>query len=396
MKDKKNIFVFAYYSYKDPVFQSATLNYLLKLTEKGKYHFHLLTFEHSGFTYERGEIEEIETNLTKCNISWYRSIWHSTRYLKLIHKAIDLITGIKLGLRIVKKNNCSLIYSEGVVGASIAYFISRITKRPHVVHSYEPHADSMLDGGVWRPWSWEFRLLKSFENVLAKKSNALITGTNAYKSVIKRKYPKANILVIPSCIDQDKFHFDGSARKALRKKYGVLPDNILIIYLGKFGGMYMEEELFQFFANCEKHSQLTFKYWILSSQSPDWINSKFDEYGIPVSKRYVEQVEPDAVKNYLSAADIGVVAVRPFPSKRYCSPIKTGEYWACGLPILVPEGIGDDYEIVQKDPSLGISVESISTFELCEVPSRISKAPDIRSLNIGSAQLNTLFEDIMA
>ena len=41
-----------------------------------------------------------------------------------------------------------------------------------------------------------------------------------------------------------------------------------------------------------------------------------------------------------------------------CSPIKNGEYWACGLPVITPSDIGDDSEIL-KESGLGIVVEDI-------------------------------------
>jgi hypothetical protein len=61
----------------------------------------------------------------------------------------------------------------------------------------------------------------------------------------------------------------------------------------------------------------------------------------------------EQIPAYLSAADIGFVAVRQWPSKRYCSPIKTGEYLSCGLPVIVPEGVSDD---VGKMTELGICI----------------------------------------
>ena len=42
------------------------------------------------------------------------------------------------------------------------------------------------------------------------------------------------------------------------------------------------------------------------------------------------------------------MAVRQYPSKKYCSPIKTGEYLACGLPVIIPEGISDDYQEMEE------------------------------------------------
>ncbi|HEY4651975.1 MAG TPA: hypothetical protein VIG72_11210, partial [Pontibacter sp.] len=41
--------------------------------------------------------------------------------------------------------------------------------------------------------------------------------------------------------------------------------------------------------------------------------------------------------------------IKPYPSARYCSPVKIGEYWASGLPVLLTEGVGDDSDIIKNE-----------------------------------------------
>ena len=64
----------------------------------------------------------------------------------------------------------------------------------------------------------------------------------------------------------------------------------------------------------------------------------------------------------LSAADLGVIAVPPTPSQRFRSPVKTALYWAAGLPILIPEGVADDWWIA-RDEGVGIVVKDLPTME---------------------------------
>lgn len=375
----KKIFVFAYYSIKDPVFISATLDYLLEANKTNhRFEFHLLTFEHDGFSITDVEIEKTEKVLKGKNIYWYRSKWRSGGLLKPIWKIIDLIQGIAKGREIIVANHCEMIFSEGVVGASIGYFISKISRKPHIIHSFEPHADAMKEGGVWSSWSWEFHLLKHFEKRLGRSASTLITGTEAYKSEIELWGVSAKIYVIPSCVDTSRFQYFSDRRKEIRQAFSISEDTIVIAYLGKFGGMYMESELFEFFKNCEQHPTHKFQYWIFSGNSPDWINDQFNKYDIPQEKTFVNKLTKQAIPGYLSAADIGMVAVRPLPSKRYCSPIKTGEYWACGLPALIPKGIGDDYLMVDSNPQLGQSVTNMELFQVDKAPERITDA-DLRA-----------------
>ena len=61
----------------------------------------------------------------------------------------------------------------------------------------------------------------------------------------------------------------------------------------------------------------------------------------------------------MSAADFAFSLHRPTPSKKAISPIKNAEFWANGLSIIMPDGIGDDSEIT-KNKNLGVVVEDFN------------------------------------
>ena len=59
---------------------------------------------------------------------------------------------------------------------------------------------------------------------------------------------------------------------------------------------------------------------------------------------------------YLSLGDFAINPVKPVPTKRYCTSIKDGEYWAMGLPVIISPRISDDSEIIEKE-NTGIVVD---------------------------------------
>ena len=147
---------------------------------------------------------------------------------------------------LVRKYKVDAIYSEGFPGAVISYYVSRFTNRPHIVHTFEPHTDYMVESGVWKEADWEARKLRRFESVVGKKSFALMTATQAMIDKWKGK-TGAQMFRVPSCVDINHFQFRWLDRMTIRKKYNIGDNEIVIVYLGKFGGMYMEKEMFDFF-----------------------------------------------------------------------------------------------------------------------------------------------------
>jgi len=126
---------------------------------------------------------------------------------------------------------------------------------------------------------------------------------------------------------------------------------VVIVYLGKFGGMYVEQELFDFLQQInflQKSTSYIFRFMILTPDKKERIKNFIDKSGIEMKQFIIDSLTRSEVPSYLSAGDIAFSGVRQNPSKRYCSPIKHGEYWACGLPVIVPDGISDDYLLVEK------------------------------------------------
>jgi hypothetical protein len=70
--------------------------------------------------------------------------------------------------------------------------------------------------------------------------------------------------------------------------------------------------------------------------------------GIDFGKVHVQFVNHAQIPDYMGLADFAVTPVKPIPTKRYCTPIKDGEYWALGLPIVITRDISDDSTIVEK------------------------------------------------
>lgn len=359
MTKPKTIFIFAYYSYKDPVFQSAVLPYFEDFPNKENFRFVLLNFEQDQHKTSASERAVIQKHLAQHNIIWYNTKWHSGRF-KLIKKAFDFSWGLLLSLFLVIRYRAKAIYSEGFPGAIIGHILAKITFRKHMVHTFEPHADYMVEAGEWAENAWETRLLRSFERKIAKRCSHIFTATDSMIEKLKKAGSTAQMHRVPSCVDLKLFQFQNSNRVNIRKQLNILDEELTIVYLGKFGGMYMEEEFFDFCTYCFEQTAVKFRFIVLTTHPPEPLAAYIKERNLPQSSFFINKVTKQEVPAYLAASDFAFCGIRAIPSRRYSSPIKDGEYWACGLPILIPKGISDDY-IFAQEHNLGIVLEEVSS-----------------------------------
>jgi len=55
---------------------------------------------------------------------------------------------------------------------------------------------------------------------------------------------------------------------------------------------------------------------------------------------------------------MGMVAIPPLDSQKYRTPVKIGNYLACGLPFLLNRGIADD-DLMAEQENVGLVFESL-------------------------------------
>jgi hypothetical protein len=362
------IFIFAYYSYKDPVFQSAVLPYFVDFPEKEKFKFILLTFEQEKYQLNKQEKEEIKQFLAQNNIHWHTKKWHSGHF-KIFKKGYDFLVSMIFSLYLIVKFKPKFIYSEGFPGAIITHFLSKITGKKHIVHTFEPHADYMIESGVWEKTSWEARFIKKMELKIAQNAFAILTATNLYIEKFKPICPNTQFFRVPSCVDLELFQYAENQRIKKRKELDLSENDCLLVYLGKFGGMYWDEEVFDLFDYFKKNGNENYKLLIISKDNQLQFSHRLNEHIFWIN------ADRNEVPSWLSASDLAICGIKNIRSRRFSSPIKNGEYWAMGLKVIILEGISDDY-ISAQELSIGYVLKNNSEIELRKILHTIENNPE--------------------
>jgi glycosyltransferase involved in cell wall biosynthesis len=144
-----------------------------------------------------------------------------------------------------------------------------------------------------------------------------------------------------------------SEREAMRQQLGV-QDKTVLVYVGKFGGRYLQKEMTEFFTTARDVIPNLF-FLVLTQSDPDLIGQEFARREVPAEQFAILQSPPDRVGAYLAASDVALSLVEAFPSTVAMSPTKLGEYLAAGLPVVCNPGIGD-VDAILTEHRVGVTV----------------------------------------
>jgi glycosyltransferase involved in cell wall biosynthesis len=119
-----------------------------------------------------------------------------------------------------------------------------------------------------------------------------------------------------------------------------LADAPLMVYVGKFGGWYMQREMVDFFAVARQEIP-RLHFLILTQGDREEIRRELEAVGVGPDSYTITSAPADRVGDYLCASDFAISFIEPVPSKVASSPTKIGEYLAAGLPVASTTGVGD-------------------------------------------------------
>ncbi len=266
--------------------------------------------------------------------------------------------------KIIRTKKITTIHTWCTSAGSIGWLLSKRTGVPLVLDSYEPHAEAMVETGTWKRGGIAHRTLFYLEKKQTFHAQWLIGVVRAMQDYAaeKYKYNGTNFLFKPACVDLNKFNLSKRKNPALVESHG-LKDKITCVYLGKFGGLYLREQAFEFFKKGFDRWGDKFRVLLISSTKREEIEMLCKQAGIDPVNVISKFLSPGEVPDYLGLGDFAISAVKATPSRRCCTPIKNGEYWALGLPTVIANGISEDSAIIAASGT-GVIRNDLSAAEI--------------------------------
>ncbi|MBL4592447.1 MAG: glycosyltransferase [Flavobacteriales bacterium] len=280
--------------------------------------------------------------------------------LKMVLRVVFLLFTL---IKIIKKEKISVIHAWCTPAGAIGYLLSIITSKPLIIDSYEPHAESMVENGTWSRSNFKFKILFWLEKKQSQKAKTVIALTKGMKEYAKTKYNATftNYYVKPALVNLDQFKWNIDLYEKRRKKQN-LDGKIVCVYAGKLGGIYLNEEVFDFFKVASDFWGEKLQIFLLTDKNIDEVNTLIQQKNIPSNCIKTLFVPFKEIHNYYQIADFAINPVKPVPSKKYCTSIKDGEYWAMGLPIVITKNISDDSKIIEEE-DIGYVLKKLTSDE---------------------------------
>lgn len=352
------IIIYLYNRLHDPLIQSNLFLYIKEIGKKGIYSFAVVTYEDPDFPVSTQQKEEAEKLFKEINATWIPLTW--TRGQSITKKMGNLKAGFSI-IRKLKKDGYKNIVSLGTVAGSFAYIYAKLMGLNLYLYQYEPHSEYTLDVGYWKESSLGFKILNSLEKKSAHFAKVISSGTRHMQERLERWQTKASFFKIPSVVNQKKFFYSDKHRNIIRDRYDIPRDAEVILYAGKYGGLYFYEENPLMFKYLREHNP-NFHILIVTLNPIEEIRGLFEKHGVTKNLTVTSSSYED-IDKYLCAADFGIVSVESGPSKKFVSNIKVGEYLSCGLPYLICRGISED-DWYAEHRGVGVVVKDFSKEEI--------------------------------
>lgn len=344
----RHILVITYWAFSEALVQTYTLPYvrlMLRSLPAGS-RVHLVTLEKPG---------TVARAITDTGV-----VHHPFPYRSFGMGGAGMLLGLSWRLSwLVRRHRVDTVHAWCTPAGMIGHIVSVLTGRPLVIDSYEPHAEAMVENGTWERGGMAHRLLFLFERLQTRRAKVLIAATEGMRDYSAAKFgpTRARWFTKPACVDTDRFSEREIKRPDKLRSLG-LENRIVGLYAGKLGGIYLEQEVFDLFRAAHDHWGDAFRALLLTPHPMAELEPLMAKAGLDRSLFTVMSVPHQEVPALMGLADFAVTPVKPVPTKRYCTPVKDGEYWALGLPVIITEGISDDSGII-RDHGIGSVLESL-------------------------------------
>lgn len=358
---EQTVIVYLYNRLFDPLIQGNFWLYIRDLLDHPLpgVRFHLVTYEDPRFPLMPEQRQQL-AHWQRQGLCWTSLTWHPG--IGLSHKLKDVLSGWRVLARL-RLQGARHIITLGSIAGSYGYLYGRSLGMRLFLYQFEPHSEYAIDNGMWPEGSLQHRLAAALERKSARYASVIASGTQYMHERLEQVWhARGRFVKIPTVANDRKFHFDPVLRQQTRQQLALRDDALLLLYPGKFGGLYYRSEtawMFRWLHDLEPRLH----FLIVTPHVDQEVHAMFEEAGVLRNAYTIRHSDYPEIHGYYFAADFAIIAVPPGPSKKFISNIKVGEYLCAGLPFLITRGISEDH-LVAEEQNVGVVVDDFVEAEI--------------------------------
>ncbi len=257
----------------------------------------------------------------------------------------------------------TVVHARGLWAAAL---VARLAaSRPWVRLIYDARGDYVAEhafhhtgrgDGAGSPWVrlGAARIVRA-ERAVVRAADAVLGVSRPLVDVLEARHgdvaSKAH--VVPCGHDASKFAHDPARRQAVRARLGLGARRVLI-YAGSLVPYQLPGVVARAAALARELDPAA--HLLALTPDPERADRVLRAGGLEPGAFTCARARHDEMPGFLDAADAALLLRRRDPVNAVASPVKLAEYLACGLPVLVSEGIGELSGLV-RDEGLGAVVD---------------------------------------
>ncbi|MEX2591327.1 MAG: glycosyltransferase [Anditalea sp.] len=195
----------------------------------------------------------------------------------------------------------------------------------------------------------QYQFLKKQETRMLRTADLVLTRSDKANRIHLRNIGEkfsSKFFKVSNGRDEFFFGLDSNTRERFRKKLGLVPKQLLMVYCGSLGPQYGWESMINLFEAIAKIKPKS-RFLILTGEDAYLENRipKTIDQQVTIIKGPYEDIPA-----WLNAADMAFAIREPMFSMQGVAPIKLGEYLLMGLPTIASKGIGDTEDLLGNKP----------------------------------------------
>jgi glycosyltransferase involved in cell wall biosynthesis len=354
----------------EPLGESQVVSYLERLA--GDYAITLMSFEKPQDAANAARVAAMTARLSAAQIDWVPMRYHKRP--PVVSTAMDAVAGILRARRIARAGGVQIVHARGYVPSLIALGARGASGARFLFDMRGFWVDEKVEAGHWRAGGVLYRVGKWWERRFYASADAVVSltqaGVRAMASLGVRTRTGIPIDVIPTCADLQRFS-PGPKDAELSARLG-LDGAPVIGCVGTMGNWYMRPEMIaclSVFARLWPEIRIL----IVTRDDRDALRTDLEKAGVPSARLIIASAPFEEMPRYIRLFDAGMFFIKPSPAKRASAATKLAEFLACGVPVIINDGVGDSGTIV-RDGRAGVVLSSVD-------PSAIEAVlPAVRSL----------------